>query len=68
VPSPSALADLEAAELDLLRLYEAMGIVAMTIKLVDGQIVVRCQNSGDVEPICRRVVDEHEAPAERTLN
>lgn len=62
------LADCDAAGLDLLRLYEALEVPALLVTLVDGAIYVRCQNAGDVLPLCRRVVEQYEAPTERTLN
>lgn len=62
------LADADDAATDLLRLYEALGVTALILQLVDGVVVVRCQNSEDVLPLCRRVVEAHEVPEERTVN
>ena len=64
----SALAELNAAAEDLLRLYEAAGVMALVVTVADGAIYVRCQDADDVEPICRRVLKEHETPEGRTLN
>jgi hypothetical protein len=64
---PDPLAEADAAAMDLLRLYEALGVPAVLMTLTDGALYVRCQNAGDVVPLCRRVVDEHEAPSDRTL-
>ena len=64
----SALAEADAAAMDLLRLYEALGVSAIVLTLTNDALYVRCQCSGDVVPLCKRVVEEHDAPADRTLN
>lgn len=64
----SALADLDAAAEDLLRLYEMAGVVALVVTRTEDAIYVRCQDSEDVVPICRRVLREHDTPDGRTIN
>jgi hypothetical protein len=61
------LDDANDAALDLLRLYEALGVPALLVTLHEGAIYVRCQDAADVLPLCQRVVEEHEAPGDRTL-
>jgi chitinase len=63
-----ALAEANEAAADLLRLYEALGVTALIVTLEDSAIYVRCQSAEDVEPLCRRVLKEHEAPEGRVLN
>ena len=64
----SALAEANEAATDLLRLYEALGVSALVITLESAALYVRCQDAGDVVPLCKRVVEEHDAPSDRTLN
>ena len=66
--SEDALAEADAAAMDLLRLYEAMGVSAVVLTLTSDALYVRCQCAGDVVPLCKRVVEEHAAPADRVLN
>lgn len=66
--SDDALAEADAAATNLLRLYEALGVPAVLLTLTGSTIIVRCQDASDVVPLCRRVVTEHEAPSDRTLN
>jgi len=68
VADRDALAEADAAALDLLRLYDALGVPAVFVTLSEGAIYVRCQDRGDVVPLCKRVVDEHAMPADRTVN
>jgi hypothetical protein len=63
-----ALAEADAAAMDLLRLYEQLGVPAILVPYPGEAIFVRCQNAGDVVPLCKRVIEEHAAPADRTLN
>lgn len=64
-----ALAEANDAGTDLLRLYEALGVVALLVTIEDGAIVVRCQNADDVPDLVARINKEYEAPAEgRVLN
>jgi hypothetical protein len=63
-----ALAELDLAAMDLLRLYEQLGVAAIVVTYPGEAIFVRCQNAGDVVPLCKRVIEEHAAPADRTLN
>ena len=63
-----ALADADGAAEALLLLYEALGITAMVVTYTGDAIVVRCQDSEDVVPLCQRVLREHEVPDSRTVN
>jgi hypothetical protein len=54
--------------MDLLRCYEQLGVAAIVVTYPGEAIFVRCQNAGDVVPLCKRVIEEHAAPADRTLN
>ncbi|HEY5850867.1 MAG TPA: hypothetical protein VIT62_08910 [Lysobacter sp.] len=63
-----AIADADDAATDLLRLYEALDVPAVILTLVDGTIVARCQGAADVVWFCRKVMDAHAIPAERTVN
>jgi hypothetical protein len=63
-----ALAEADAAAMELLRLYEQLGVAAILVTYPGEAIFVRCQNAGDVVPLCKRVIEEHAAPADRTLN
>ncbi|WP_206751903.1 hypothetical protein [Luteimonas cucumeris] len=49
-------------------LYERLDVTAILIQLVDGTVVVRCQNGADVLPLCRTVIEAHESPQDRTIN
>jgi len=63
-----ALADADEVASGLLLLYERYGVRAMVLTLRGRVLTVKCQQSADVVPMCRRVVKEHEAPSDRTLN
>lgn len=63
-----AIAEADDAAVDLLRLYEALEVTAFLVQLVDGVVVVRCQNSEDVLPLCRKVIEAHDVPEARTVN
>lgn len=63
----SAKDDADACATDLLRLYEAMDVVAMVVTLTGTEILVRCQERSDVAPLCRRVLSEYEIPTDRVL-
>ena len=65
---PDALAECNDAAMDLLALYEDKGVRAGILTLQEGAIYVRCQDASDVVPLCQRVMEEHEAPADRTVN
>lgn len=62
------ISEADSATEDLLRLYEELRVTAFLVQLVDGVVVVRCQNSEDVLPLCRKVVEAHEVPDMRTVN
>ena len=62
------LADVDDAAADLLLLYEVHGVQAVLITFVGNQVVVRCQNSEDVLPLCEKVVEQYAAPSGRTVN
>lgn len=68
MPDREALADANAAAESLLLLYEALGVQALILTYTGDALVVRCQSSEDVVPMCERVVEEHRAPAGRTVN
>lgn len=53
---------------DLLNLYESLKVQAIVIALVNGVILVRCQESEDVVPLCQHVLSELKSPDGRTLN
>lgn len=64
---------LDPAEVDeivqaLLLALEDRGIRALFMSLDGNTLTVRCQDREDVVPLCKRVVKEHEAPSDRTLN
>lgn len=63
-----ALADLDAADEDLLRLRAMANQLAVHFVFDGKQIVVRCQNSADVPWLCRKVLEQYEAPEGKTLN
>jgi hypothetical protein len=42
-------------------------VPALLVTLSEGAIYVRCQDAADVLPLCQRVVEEHDAPGDRTL-
>ena len=69
-PSVSELEALDDAVRDLLCLYDAMGVTALFLAVVEEgrTIEVRCLDPKAVGPICRRVAAEHDAPPNRTLN
>ncbi|KGQ19907.1 hypothetical protein LF41_2414 [Lysobacter dokdonensis DS-58] len=62
------LADLDAADEDLLRLRAMANQIALHIVFDGKTIMVRCQNGSDVEWLCRRVLEQYAAPAGRTVN
>ena len=63
-----AIADLDAAGEDLVRLYELADIPAILLTLRDGQLFVRCIGQEHVPWMCRKVLDQYEAPDDRALN
>jgi hypothetical protein len=68
VPHESALAEVDSAATDLLILYEKLGIVAVILTLTNEALYARCQVASDVVPMCKKVLQAHEAPGDRTLN
>jgi hypothetical protein len=62
------LADIDAAGEDLLLLYELADVPALLITRVANQVIVRCQNQGDVLELCRLVVEQYASPSDRTVN
>lgn len=62
------IAEADDAATDLVRLYEAMNIPAVVLTLVDGVVVARCQGAADVLWFCKKVLQAHEVPEERTVN
>lgn len=62
------LADANEAATTLLKLYEALGVIALVISVEDGAIVVRCQDAGDVPELVQRVVDAYRPAEGRTIN
>lgn len=64
----SAKDDADEAAETLLLLYEALGVTAVILTLDDQVLLARCQERGDVVPMCNRVIAEHSIPSDRTLN
>ena len=64
---PEALADADDAATKLLFLYEALGVTAVILTLTDDALYARCQVASDVVPMCKKVLEAHEAPGDRTL-
>lgn len=62
------IADANEAATTLLRLYEALGVIALVISVEDGAIVVRCQEAEDVPELVQRVAQAYLTPEGRTLN
>lgn len=62
------LDDLDAAGEDLLRLYQLADVPAVLMTMVDGQLFVRCVGQSHVPWMCRKVLDQYEAPDDRTVN
>lgn len=63
-----AIREADGAATDLLRLYEALDVPAVIRTLVDGVVVARCQDAADALWFCRKVIQAHEVPEERTVN
>jgi hypothetical protein len=63
-----AIAEADDAAVDLLKLYDALDVPAVMLTLVDGVVVARCQGAADVLWFCRKVIQAHEIPDERTVN
>jgi hypothetical protein len=64
---PETLAELDEAATNLLLLYEAEGVTAVILTLTDTALYARCQVASDVVPMCKKVLQAHEAPGDRTL-
>jgi hypothetical protein len=64
----NAIAEADDAAVDLLRLYDALDVPAVMLTLVDGVVVARCQGAADVLWFCKKVLQAHEVPEERTVN
>jgi hypothetical protein len=62
------LDDLDAAGEDLIRLYEMADVPAILMTLKDGQLYVRCVGQEHVPWMCRRVLEQYEAPPDRVVN
>lgn len=60
--------DANSAATDLLRLYEALGVVALVVSLEGGAIYVRCQDGEDVCPLLKAVLKQYETPEGAKLN
>lgn len=64
----SALADLNEAAVDLLLLYELAGVKVIMVLLAGADLTVHCQYPEHVEPMCKMVLKQYEAPEGRVLN
>lgn len=56
------------AATDLLRLYEALGVVALVVTVESETIFVRCQHADHVCPLLKAVLKQYEAPEGAKLN
>ena len=54
-----ALAEAEDCERRLQILYHSLRVPFVTMKLLDGALVVRCENEDDLPAMCQRVADEY---------
>lgn len=63
-----ALSEADDCERKLQILYHALGIQFATMKLLDGALVVRCEDGNALPRFCERVLQEYAPPSGQALN